>query len=509
MLYSIEEDEILPNRTAVCIALRTLVEECTVILGHCYSPKQVHETKRKQKILMNEAIKKILPGLNLEEDCTSYAVTNSRFLPDDIKIKDPEVEYHPLQFGLSSEHRRPTTQSTEMTTLKSSTTFSSSKVNTSPNYPSTSVATSKSTVGSSASKIPTAFLQSSTSILNESDLPTTTSISIIKSPTTTSISISSSTVLTIQPLIDNVSNSTTQSIEKAPVSQRTIVNVTTIDIMPTTENVKNSSLFEDESQLALNKLTTSNSSSPSPNMNTEPESRYKFNDTILETTTSNLEIGTTLKSTLPSTTDVTTSEDIVTNASNNINQEESTFELAPEQPKPTKSVSNSSDYKLPDTATLPTESITFMPNKNSLPSKIEKEMDDSINDAGMQASATPIKDNEVTLTKNINVNREDRTLIANTAPDHEIYPEGHLPSPIIAKTTMNVNKTVSTVTEESIFIIPSEKTVIISARPNIAQPISSQKEISGKENSCTNLNSQFSNLFFTFLIFHISSHLIS
>ena len=180
MLYSIEEDEILPNRTAVCIALRTLVEECTVILGHCYSPKQVHETKRKQKILMNEAIKKILPGLNLEEDCTSYAVTNSRFLPDDIKIKDPEVEYHPLQFGLSSEHRRTTTKSTEMTTLKSSTTFSSSKVNTSPNYPSTSVTTSKSTVGSSASKIPTAFLQSSTSILKESDLPSTTSISIIK-----------------------------------------------------------------------------------------------------------------------------------------------------------------------------------------------------------------------------------------------------------------------------------------------------------------------------------------
>ena len=58
------EDEILPNRTAVCIALRTLVEECTVILGHCYSPKQVEETKRKQKILMNEAIKKILPGLD-------------------------------------------------------------------------------------------------------------------------------------------------------------------------------------------------------------------------------------------------------------------------------------------------------------------------------------------------------------------------------------------------------------------------------------------------------------
>ena len=97
---------------------------------------------------MNEAIKKILPGLNLEEDCTSYKVPDHRFFHDFESEEDTEeVEYHPLQFGLSSEQR--TTIQPEV--LKSATTTSFKKDITSQSTIASTVATHRSNAGFSAS----------------------------------------------------------------------------------------------------------------------------------------------------------------------------------------------------------------------------------------------------------------------------------------------------------------------------------------------------------------------
>ena len=95
-------DGLFPNRTVVCIALRTLVEDCTDILRYCYNPKQVEDTKKKQRLLMNQAIKKIIPGLNMEEDCNSHALEKTPVAPKTSHNIDDDVEFHPLQFGLSS-----------------------------------------------------------------------------------------------------------------------------------------------------------------------------------------------------------------------------------------------------------------------------------------------------------------------------------------------------------------------------------------------------------------------
>ena len=40
----------------LCSALDSLIEECTVILGWCYSAAEVEDTKRRQRSLMAEAM---------------------------------------------------------------------------------------------------------------------------------------------------------------------------------------------------------------------------------------------------------------------------------------------------------------------------------------------------------------------------------------------------------------------------------------------------------------------
>ena len=51
---------------------------------------------------MNQAIKKIIPGLNMEEDCNSHALEKTPVAPKNSHNIDDDVEFHPLQFGLSS-----------------------------------------------------------------------------------------------------------------------------------------------------------------------------------------------------------------------------------------------------------------------------------------------------------------------------------------------------------------------------------------------------------------------
>ena len=40
----------------LCSALNSLIEECTVILGWCYTSAEVEDTKRRQRALMAEAM---------------------------------------------------------------------------------------------------------------------------------------------------------------------------------------------------------------------------------------------------------------------------------------------------------------------------------------------------------------------------------------------------------------------------------------------------------------------
>ena len=40
----------------LCSALDSLIEECTVILGWCYTSAEVEDTKRRQRVLMAEAM---------------------------------------------------------------------------------------------------------------------------------------------------------------------------------------------------------------------------------------------------------------------------------------------------------------------------------------------------------------------------------------------------------------------------------------------------------------------
>lgn len=57
----------------VCSALRSLIEDCTVILGWCYTTQEVEDTKEKQKDITEKAIKKIFPDFEVEH-CFNTAV---------------------------------------------------------------------------------------------------------------------------------------------------------------------------------------------------------------------------------------------------------------------------------------------------------------------------------------------------------------------------------------------------------------------------------------------------
>ena len=50
----------------VCSSLNDLINDCTVILGWCYTSEDVNVTKEKQRGLLNKAMKKILPEFDVE-----------------------------------------------------------------------------------------------------------------------------------------------------------------------------------------------------------------------------------------------------------------------------------------------------------------------------------------------------------------------------------------------------------------------------------------------------------
>lgn len=51
----------------VCSALKDLIEECTVILGWCYTSTEVEVTKQKQKVLIQSSLLKLFPSFNARE----------------------------------------------------------------------------------------------------------------------------------------------------------------------------------------------------------------------------------------------------------------------------------------------------------------------------------------------------------------------------------------------------------------------------------------------------------
>ena len=50
----------------ICTALHGLIEECTVILGWCYTSVQVEDTKSKQKEVTRSALTKMFPAFDME-----------------------------------------------------------------------------------------------------------------------------------------------------------------------------------------------------------------------------------------------------------------------------------------------------------------------------------------------------------------------------------------------------------------------------------------------------------
>ena len=207
---------------------------------------------------MNEAIKKILPGLNLEEDCTSYKVPDHRFFHDFESEEDAEeVEYHPLQFGLSSEQRT----TTQPEVLKSSTTTSSKKDSTSKSTIASTVATHRSTAGFSASKIPIAFLQTSPSPIDAFGSPKTTqqiSISTTKAP----LKPSTSSQLPIElstTSFSATSASIDRKIEDTVPDEKPIIEDTASKATETNENHDSD---EDEEQKTANATIDETSDEP-------------------------------------------------------------------------------------------------------------------------------------------------------------------------------------------------------------------------------------------------------
>ncbi|TRY79262.1 hypothetical protein TCAL_09996, partial [Tigriopus californicus] len=55
----------------ICNALQSLIEDCTVILGWCYTSSEVEVTKEKQKVLLQHALLKMFPDFEVQE-CLNY-----------------------------------------------------------------------------------------------------------------------------------------------------------------------------------------------------------------------------------------------------------------------------------------------------------------------------------------------------------------------------------------------------------------------------------------------------
>ena len=62
------------SRRMICGGLHNLIDECTVILGWCYTSDQVEQTKRKQEGLMQEALQKIFPDFDVKVGGMKHAL---------------------------------------------------------------------------------------------------------------------------------------------------------------------------------------------------------------------------------------------------------------------------------------------------------------------------------------------------------------------------------------------------------------------------------------------------
>jgi len=67
-----EEEE---EEHMVCGGLRSYIEDCTVILGWCYTAAQVERTKEKQQAIMRKAMAKIFPEFDVD---VSWQATKKR-----------------------------------------------------------------------------------------------------------------------------------------------------------------------------------------------------------------------------------------------------------------------------------------------------------------------------------------------------------------------------------------------------------------------------------------------
>lgn len=497
----------MPNRTAVCIALRTLVEECTVILGHCYSPKQVEETKRKQRILMNEAIKKILPGLNLEEDCSSYTIPNNRFIPDRSTKEDQDVEYHPLQFGLSSEQRDLTTKGTTPTeSLDSSTEVS------------------RSTVGSSASKIPTAFLKPSISTPSISNLPATTAAPIAGDKITISPDMFPSSISPITETA-NVHSTTTKtasitisgSVATSPgkeiftsttgIVELSSKNINMTESMPPNEDRESPKRAVQSTTSLSSTLALANTTLRSTPDSAIPETTILIENkiTVNETTTSTISGFTKL-------TDVTT---IASDPLNFVQETEVDTELPTLDDSTLDIISDLSSHGEISNITLPGE-LLFSTADYNLTHPRKTEVDPSKSNLTPETVENLLQlikdDNDVTLTRRINVNSESVLVNFNNSSKEDKHPEAIVPSTVFAKTSTNVNDThiSSVVTDEPMKNVTKYDIIPIGVEPNIAQPISSKKQENLKENNASIVRiSKLFNVIFTLSILKISLRLIS
>ncbi len=55
----------------ICSGLRNLIDDCTVILGWCYTADQVDSTKKKQEALMRQAMEKLFPDFDINVSINS------------------------------------------------------------------------------------------------------------------------------------------------------------------------------------------------------------------------------------------------------------------------------------------------------------------------------------------------------------------------------------------------------------------------------------------------------
>ena len=449
---------------------------------------------------MNEAIKKILPGLNLEEDCSSYIIPN-RFVPNRSN-NDEDVEYHPLQFGLSSEQR----ESTTTTTPRSTTTPTFIRSSTLDNgY-------------SSASKIPTAFLQESTSSPDNSDstqtirassIGTETSVFEKVSTTTTPSSTTTTTIKTTtstsQP--KEIDSTTNTELNQAHLSSTTDLPKTTPKKINMTEavDINEDHLSSKRAILSTTPLpkaiiitqTDSNSTTTSKPLKMVEQPEFETSIEDLESISENEKLD---SSTTKHTNDVLIFEGDLKEPLSDESETNDDLSNVPEDKEHTTNHGN---------LTLPGELLFVNTNEILTPHNEQKQLvkSDFTTDIEKEIFESSTESNITKLTTQINV-IPDKSSNENSSPenDDEIF----LPAPIIAKTTMKVNITTSTTTVKSINIITSDNTLVTAAHPNIAQPISSRKETNYKENKAPGvISANLITVAFTITLLRISMWLIS